>query len=77
MLKQKYPYIKNIRLVWHFLKFNKEIWLTPSNADLMRIKKDIITLIDAIENAIYFPAKPSKLCNWCEFNAICERNRYI
>ena len=71
-LKERYPYIKNVRLVWHFLKFNKEIVPTSSEGELNELKQNTVSLIGKIESAIDFPTKPSRLCNWCEFKPICN-----
>jgi len=72
VLKKRYSYIKNIHLVWHLLKFNKEIKLIRSDGDLEKLKIDVVQLIDIIENTNYFPSKPSKLCDWCKFKSICK-----
>jgi putative RecB family exonuclease len=72
VLKQRYPYIKNVCMVWHMLKFNKEIKLISSNEELDKLKNDIIRLIHTIENTIEFPPKSSKLCDWCKFKSICK-----
>jgi len=71
-LKKRYPYIKNVCLVWHFLKFDKEINSRRSDEELEMLKKDTIQLIDNIENTESFPAKLSKLCDWCKFKPICR-----
>jgi hypothetical protein len=52
------------------LKFKKEITLRRSNAELGKLKKDVMQLIDTIENTKEFPPKPSKLCDWCKFKFI-------
>jgi len=72
ILKKRYPYIKNVSLVWHLLKFNKEIKLRRSNEEMSKLKMDVMHLIDTIENTNEFPSKPSKLCNWCKFKSICK-----
>ena len=76
-IKERYPYIRNIRLIWHFLRFNKEIRSSWTSEELNELKRNTIRLINEIESAKKFPTNPSHLCEWCEFNAICERNRHI
>lgn len=58
-LMERYPYIKNVHLVWHLLKFDKEINSRKSDEELRVLKKNISRLIDIIEDAQMFPAKPS------------------
>jgi putative RecB family exonuclease len=72
-VKLRYPDVKDVRLVWHFLKFDKEIDSTRTNAELERLKKETIRLIDKIEQTTSFPTNQSMLCNWCEYKPICKQ----
>jgi putative RecB family exonuclease len=72
-VKEKYPDVKDIRLVWHFLAFDKEIDSTRTDKELTRLKQDTIQLIDTIEKEDKFPANPSFLCKWCEFKPVCRQ----
>jgi hypothetical protein len=72
-VKLRYPDVKDVRLVWHFLKFDKEIDSTRSERALEQLKRETITLIDTIEQQTSFPTKPSMLCNWCEYKPICKQ----
>jgi len=71
-LKERYPYIKNIQLIWHFLRFNMKIALTPSRKEINELKQNIISLIDEIESTERFPRNQSCLCDWCKFKTICN-----
>ena len=71
-VKQRYPDVKDIRLIWHFLKYDKEIDSTRTNKELEELKSKTIQLVDIIENANKFSAKPSVLCNWCKYKSICS-----
>jgi MoaA/NifB/PqqE/SkfB family radical SAM enzyme len=71
-VRERYFDVKDVRLVWHFLKFDKEIDSTRTDDELEEIKKNTIHLIDVIESAEEFPANPSLLCNWCRFKSICR-----
>ena len=72
-VKDKYPDVKDIRLVWHFLAFNKEIDSTRTEQELSELKQNTIGLIDKIESEEKFPSNPSRLCDWCEFKPICRQ----
>lgn len=72
MLMRKYPYIKNVCLTLHFLKFDKEIKTKGNIEELGKVKKDVMKLIDTIEKTEEFLINPSKLCNWCKFKSICN-----
>ena len=70
-VKNSYPDVKDVRLIWHFLAFDKEVDSTRSNEELESLKKDTIKLIDKIESEERFEASPSVVCDWCEFRSVC------
>jgi putative RecB family exonuclease len=70
-VKNSYPDVKDVRLIWHFLAFDKEVDSTRSDEELESLKKDTIKLIDKIESEESFEASPSVVCDWCEFRSVC------
>jgi len=72
-VKERYPDVKDVRLVWHFLAFDKEIDSTRTDEELEELKRKTIELIDKIESDEKYPAKTSILCDWCEFKPICRQ----
>ncbi len=72
-VKERYPDVKDVRLIWHFLKFDKEIDSTRTDDELEDLKKNTIKLIDTIENAEEYPANTSILCDWCEYKPVCKQ----
>jgi putative RecB family exonuclease len=48
-VKNNYPDVKNVKLIWHFLAFDKELDSTRSDEELENLKKDTIKLIYNIE----------------------------
>jgi len=70
-IKKLYPNCKNIILKWHFLKHEAELTSSRTDSDFRRLKKQIIELINQIENEKEWPARRSGLCDWCGFNSIC------
>ena len=72
-IKERYPDVKDVKLVWHFLAFDKEIDSTRTDKELEALKKDVITLIEKIESEEKFEANPSLLCDWCEFKPVCKQ----
>jgi putative RecB family exonuclease len=73
-VKNQYPQVKDITLIWHFLKFNKELQSTRSNQQLEKLKDKVITLIKRIESSKTFTCNLSPLCNWCEYKPICPQH---
>ncbi len=41
-VKKRYPDVKDVRLIWHFLKFDKEIDSTRTDKELENLKKNTI-----------------------------------
>lgn len=76
-VKQKYPNVKDISLVWHYLKFNKELRSKRSPKQLSKLKTSIISMIDTIENTKTYPRKPSVLCHWCSYKPICPQYSHL
>lgn len=76
-VRKKYPFAKNIYLIWHYLKFDQEIMIEKTSEELDDIKKRIIEKIDEIESADEYPAKESLLCDWCDFAPICPKKKHL
>jgi putative RecB family exonuclease len=72
-VKDQYPDVKDVRLIWHFLKFDKEIDSTRTDIELEQLKQDTIQLIERIEQEEHFKANPGFLCEWCEFKSWCPQ----
>jgi len=72
-VKQRYHDVRDIRLIWHFLKFDKEMNSIWTDKKIEEVKKNTIRLIDIIEATEEFSANPSKLCKWCRFKSICRQ----
>lgn len=71
-IKNSFPDVKDVHLVWHFLAFNKKMMSKRTDEQLEQLKQDIINLINKIESTKEFQAKPGALCNWCEYKEYCK-----
>jgi putative RecB family exonuclease len=72
-VKNQYPDVKQVRLIWHFLKFDKEVDSTRTDAQLDELKRSTIQLIDTIEEDEEYAANPGGLCRWCEYKPLCRQ----
>lgn len=70
-IKKMYPDASKIRLVWHYLAFDKEMSSSRTEEQLEKLRKEIVKLIEKIESCKKFPSKASALCRWCEFQSLC------
>tara|TARA_B110000263_G_scaffold197446_1_gene176129 strand:+ start:869 stop:2080 length:1212 start_codon:yes stop_codon:yes gene_type:complete len=71
---QRYPEVKKIDLIWHYVRFDEEVRSTRDEKQLDSMISSTVSLINDIEAATErkeFPTKTSILCNWCEYKAQC------
>ena len=70
-IEQAYPDAQSVKLVWHYLSFNKTLKSERSPAQLDTLRNQTIEKIDEIEATRTYPAQPSALCRWCEYRELC------
>jgi len=73
-LIQRWPDAKNIKLVWHYLTADKEIVSQRSPSDLQALERDVVDIIQQIEQEAglgRWDVRVSRLCEWCEYKSIC------
>jgi putative RecB family exonuclease len=76
-LIDKYVGVESVKLIWHFLAFDKEIEVELKREDLEVVRKRIASKIDKIEEAREFNPKESALCDWCEFASNCPMKEHV
>ena len=74
-IKNKFKDATDIRLIWHYLIFDKEFISSRTDAQLSDLKKEIVALIKTIEKDKKHKPQESNLCNWCEYPAYCPAKR--
>jgi putative RecB family exonuclease len=70
-VKQKYPDAKKIVLLWHMLKFNKEVTSTRTNEELRALRKETIGKINEINACKEYPPNITGLCDYCVYKHLC------
>lgn len=75
-IKEKFRDAKDISLIWHYLVFDKEFTSARTDAQLRDLKKEIISLIKAIEKDKRFEPTESNLCGWCEYPEYCPARKH-
>ncbi|MFA4871547.1 MAG: UvrD-helicase domain-containing protein [Patescibacteria group bacterium] len=58
-------------LIFYYIEENKEMAFLGTDKELDKLKKKIIAIIEEIKKGS-FPPKPGNICQWCDFNSICE-----
>ena len=70
-VRDRHADARDVRLVWHFLAQGDRRTATRTEAEIEEHRRQAMRLVDRIEAAREFPARPSPLCRWCEFRDIC------
>ena len=70
-VRKEFDDCKDVRLVWHFLAFNKEMDSYRTEEQLEDLRNKVLARVKAIDAAERFPANASKLCVWCLYKGIC------
>ena len=76
-VKKMYPDAKKIRLIWHYLAFDKELTSQRSDEELEELRHQTLELIKDIEKTKEFPPTQSALCDWCEFRPECPLFKHL
>lgn len=75
-VKQYWPDVERIELIWHYLFFDLEMRSTRSPEDLQRVKSEVIELINKIENDTEFRPIEGPLCDWCAYPEFCPAKKH-
>ena len=70
-IEERYPDAREIRLVWHYLLFDRALASDRTPHEIEQHRRQTIRLIDTIEETRVFPPRESALCRWCEYRDIC------
>lgn len=76
-VQRKWPDVKEIRLVWHYLAFDRALVSVRTEDRLAELKTETIKLIDDIELADDFPPRDSGQCDWCEYPDLCPNRKHF
>ena len=79
-IQQRYPDLKKIDLVWHFVRFDEDVWSQRTDEQLQGMAGQTTRLIETIEAAVTsgnLPTKTSTLCDWCEFRPVCPEFAHL
>jgi len=76
-VKKKWPDIEKVKLVWHYLAFDREVVSTRDDATIAGLVTSTQHLIDKIETTLVFPPSESGLCDWCEYPDLCPNRKHF
>jgi putative RecB family exonuclease len=70
-VRAKWPDVREVTLVWHYLKFDAEIRSSRTAEDLAALREETLERIRRVEVCTVFDPKKTALCDWCEYRGIC------
>lgn len=70
-VKQRYPDARSVKLIWHFLAFDKEMISERNNEQLEQLKKSTEALINEVKSCKDFPTNATALCSYCQYQQVC------
>lgn len=70
-VRHAWPDTKQVRLIWHYVRFGKALVSTRTPEALEGLKNEIASLIEAIKHDHQFLPIKSRLCDWCEYRDLC------
>jgi putative RecB family exonuclease len=73
-IRREFEDCKQVRLIWHFLAFDKEMRSSRTEEQLESLMQEILRKVKVIEEAKEFPARASSLCLWCLYKRSCPLN---
>lgn len=76
-VRREFEDCSEVKLVWHFLAFDKEMRSSRSEEQLESLMRETLQKVKAIEEAKEFPARVSSLCLWCLYKKSCPVNLLV
>jgi len=70
-VRSKWPEAEKVKLVWHYLAFNKQLESSRGARELDALQETIINRIEEVEACRDFPPTRSTLCEWCGYQSLC------
>lgn len=78
-VKENFKEAKEVKLIWHFVRFGEDIESKRSDKELGQLKSGILEVIADINRAEAeddFPARENK-CEWCGFWQHCPKKKHL
>lgn len=75
-VKRNYPDAKRVHLLWHMLRFNKDVTSERTDEQLDALLKETMNTIHDIELCTDWCPNVTALCDYCEFKRHCPEFRH-
>ena len=74
-VRQMFPDAREVVLHWYMLPHKNVVDSTRSPAELDRLERNVLALIERIESATGFPPVETPLCGWCDYQRECGEDK--
>ena len=75
-VREMYPDATRVELVWHYLAFDQEVRSVRTAEQREQLRAEVLDGVRRIEAQSAFPARTSRLCDWCDYQALCPAWRH-
>jgi putative RecB family exonuclease len=73
-VKENFKDAQSIKLVWHYLSFDRELRSERTAKQLEDIREETLNAVKKVISAKEFPANVSNICDgWCGYRSICPK----
>lgn len=81
-VQQKYPDVEDVNLIWHYLRFGKDLQSKRTHDDLKELERELVQAVRIIERARAdddFPTKRDEGadCDFCNYRHLCPEWRHL
>lgn len=70
-VRDMYPDAERIKLVWHYLGFDREVVVEKTSEELDVVEEQLVKVMHDIEDASDHPPTKSPLCDYCGYQKQC------
>lgn len=75
-VRKKFPDAAKVHLVWHMLRFDKDVTSERTDEELSKLTDQIVGDIEEIESCTDWSPNVTVLCDYCEFKKHCPEFRH-
>ena len=76
-VRQNFRDATAVHLLWHMLRFGKDVVSERTEEQLNQLVDDIVKEIEEIETCTEWPTNPTGLCDYCEYQRVCPERRHL
>lgn len=81
-VEQDYPEAEEVELVWHYVRFGKDIRIRHTQEKIDEMQRELVEAIEEIERAREKDDFPTMRdgganCNWCDYKHLCPEWEHL